>query len=189
MKSVRLRDNQMIIFNKKIIELDIVYLDYILSPYHNDYQTLIVEKSSEKDLYLLREQDVGDESYTNTVVGISEDINEIKNKMREYVEDNEQYPYFYRLVGEIEKEEYKLKGSLSKFEKKEDKKSLKVEYKTYKTKTELGEMFLVDILINVCDDDELMSDDNNFTFFSEKEARKFIDETFRNKITQEVFEY
>lgn len=180
----------MIDFNKKIIELDIVDLNYILSPYYRDYQTLIVEKSSEKDLYLLREQDVGDENYTNTVVGISENISEIKNKMEEYIEYNEQYPYFYRLVGEIDKEECLLKDSLSKFETIENKKRLKVEYKTYKAKTELGEMFLVDALINVFDDDdELMCGEINFVFFSEKEAKKFINETFRNKITQEVFEY
>lgn len=34
------------------------------------------------------------------VLGISKDIKEIKSKMREYVEDNEQYPYFYKLVGD-----------------------------------------------------------------------------------------
>lgn len=180
----------MIEFNEKIIELDIVDLDYILFPYCRDCQTIIVEKSSEKDLYLLKEQNIGDENYSSAVVGISEDINEIKNKMREYVEDNKQYSYFYRLVGDIEKEEYKLKGNLSEFEKKEDKKSLKVEYKTYKIKTELGEMFLVNVLIRMIDDDdELMCGEINFVFFNEKEMRKFIDEIFRNKITQEVFEY
>lgn len=108
----------MIEFNEKIIELDIVDLDYILFPYCRDCQTIIVEKSSEKDLYLLKEQNIGDENYSSAVIGISEDINEIKNKMREYVEDNKQYSYFYRLVGDIEKEEYKLKGNLSEFEKK-----------------------------------------------------------------------
>ena len=110
--------------------------------------------------------------------------------MAEYVEDNEQYPYFYKLVGDIDRKEFKLRGSLSGFETIENKKRLKVEYKTYKAKTELGEMFLVDALINVFDDDdELMCGEINFVFFSEKEAKKFINETFRNKITQEVFEY
>ncbi len=180
----------MINFNKKIIELDIVDLDYILSPYCRDCQTLIVEKSSEKDLYLLKEQNVEDEYYSNAVVGISEDIKEIKNKMREYVEDNEQYSYFYRLVGEIDKEECLLKDSLSGFLTYENKKRLKVEYKTYKAKTDLGEMFLVDVLIRLVDgDDELMCGEINFAFFNEKEAKKFIDETFKNKITQEAFEY
>lgn len=180
----------MIIFDEEIIKLDIVDLDYILSPCCGDCQTLTVEKSSEKDLYLLREKTIGDESYIDVIVGISEDINEIKNKMREYVEDNEQYPYFYRLVGEIDKEECLLRGSLSKFETIENKKRLKVEYKTYKAKTELGEIFLVDALINAFDDDdELMCGEINFVFFSEKEAKKFIDETFRNKIIQEVFDY
>lgn len=180
----------MIDFSEEIIKLDIVDLDYILSPYCGDCQTLIVNKSSEKKLYLLREQTIGDENYSDVIVDISEDINEIKNKMKEYVEDNEQCQYFYRLVGEIDKEEYKLEGSLSGFEKIEDEKSLKVEYKTYKAKTDLGEMFLVDVLIRlVDDDDELMCGEINFAFFNEKEAKKFIDETFRNKITQEVFEY
>lgn len=180
----------MIIFDEEIIKLDIVDLDYILSPYCGDCQTLTVEKSSEKDLYLLREKTIGDESYIDVIVGISEDIKEIKNKMREYAEDNEQCPYFYRLVGDIDKEECLLKGSLSRFESIENKKRLKVEYKTYKAKIDLGEMFLVDVLIRlVDDDDELMCGEINFAFFNEKEARKFIDETFRNKITQEVFEY
>lgn len=180
----------MIDFSEEIIKLDIVDLDYILSPYCGDCQTLIVNKSSEKKLYLLREQTIGDENYSDVVLGISKDIKEIKNKMREYVEDNEQYSYFYKLVGDIDKKEYKLKGNLSEFEKKEDKKSLKVEYKTYKTKTELGEMFLVNVLIRMIDDDdELMCGEINFVFFNEKEMRKFIDEIFRNKITQEVFEY
>ena len=180
----------MIIFNEEIIKLDIVDLDYVLSPYCGDCQTLIVEKSSEKDLYLLREKTIGDESYIDVIVGISEDIKEIKNKMKEYAKDNEQYPYFYRLVGEIDKEECLLRGSLSKFETIENKKRLKVEYKTYKAKTDLGEMFLVDVLIRLVDNgDELMCGEINFVFFSEKEAKKFIDETFRNKITQETFEY
>lgn len=180
----------MIDFSEKIIELDIVDLDGILYPYCGDCQTLIVNKSSEKKLYLLREQTIGDENYSDVVLRISKDIKEIKNKMREYVEDNEQYSYFYRLVGEIDKEEYKLEGSLSGFEKIEDEKSLKVEYKTYKAKTELGEMFLVDTLIRAVDDnDELICGEINFVFFSEEEARKFMNETFKNKITQEVFEY
>lgn len=180
----------MIIFDEELIKLNIVDLDYILSPYCGDCQTLTVEKSSEKDLYLLREKTIGDENYSDVIVGISEDINEIKNKMREYVEDNEQSPYFYRLVGEIDKEDYLLRGSLSGFESIENKKRLKVEYKTYKAKTDLGEMFLVDVLIRlVDDDDELMCGEINFAFFNEKEARKLIDETFRDKITQEVFEY
>lgn len=180
----------MIVFDEEIIKLDIVDLDYILSPCCGDYQTLIVEKSPDKNLYLLREKMVGDENYSDVVVGISDDLKEIKNKMREYVEDNEQYPYFYRLAGEIEKEDYLLRGSLSGFETIENKKRLKVEYKTYKTKTELGEMFLVDTLISVFDGDEPMYDDtSNFAFFDEKEARKFMNETFRNTITQEVFEH
>lgn len=180
----------MIIFDEEIIKLDIVDLDYILSPCCGDCQTLTVEKSSEKDLYLLREKTIGDESYIDVIVGISEDIKEIKNKMREYVEDNEQYSYFYKLVGEINKEECLLRDSLSGFITYDNKKRLKVEYKTYKAKTELGEIFLVDALINAFDDDdELMCGEINFAFFNEKEARKFIDETFRNKITQEVFEY
>ena len=108
--------------------------------------------------------------------------------MAEYVEDNEQYPYFYKLVGDIDRKEFKLRGSLSGFETIENKKRLKVEYKTYKAKTELGEIFLVDTLINVFDDKPVY-EYNNFAFFEEKEARKFIDETFRNKITKEVFEY
>ncbi len=179
----------MIIFDEEIIKLDIVDLDYVLSPYCGDCQTLIVNKSSEKKLYLLREQTIGDENYSDVVLGISKDIKEIKSKIAEYVEDNEQYPYFYRLVGEIDKEECLLRGSLSKFETIENKKRLKVEYKTYKAKTDLGEMFLVDVLIRLVDDDELMCGEINFAFFNEKEAKKFIDETFRNKITQEVFEY
>ncbi|MCZ6172455.1 hypothetical protein [Campylobacter ureolyticus] len=178
----------MVDFSEEIIKLDIVDLDYILSPYCGDCQTLIVNKSSEKKLYLLREQTIGDENYSDVVLGISKDIKEIKSKMAEYVEDNEQYPYFYKLVGDIDRKEFKLRGSLSGFETIENKKRLKVEYKTYKAKTELGEIFLVDTLINVFDDKPVY-EYNNFAFFEEKEARKFIDETFRNKITQEVFEY
>lgn len=180
----------MIIFDEEIIKLDIVDLDYILSPYCGDCQTLTVEKSSDKNLYLLREKTVGDDNYINEVVGISDDLNEIKNKLRECVEDNEQYPYFYRLVGDIDKEEVKLRGSLSGFETIENKKRLKVEYKTYKTKTELGEIFLVDVLIKaIDDDDELMSGEINFVFFNKEEMKNFMNETFRDKITQEVFEY
>lgn len=178
----------MVDFSEEIIKLDIVDLDYILSPYCGDCQTLIVNKSSEKKLYLLREQTIGDENYSDVVLGISKDIKEIKSKMAEYVEDNEQYPYFYKLVGDIDRKEFKLRGSLSGFETIENKKRLKVEYKTYKAKTELGEIFLVDTLINVFDDKPVY-EYNNFAFFEEKEARKFIDETFRNKITKEVFEY
>ncbi|AKT91094.1 hypothetical protein CUREO_1250 [Campylobacter ureolyticus RIGS 9880] len=179
----------MIIFDEEIIKLDIVDLDYILSPYCGDCQTLIVNKSSEKKIYLLREQTIGDENYSDVVLGISKDIKEIKSKMAEYVEDNEQYPYFYRLVGDIDKEEVKLRGSLSGFETIENKKRLKVEYKTYKTKTELGEIFLVDVLIKAIDDDELMSGEINFVFFNKEEMKNFMNETFRDKITQEVFEY
>lgn len=180
----------MIIFDEEIIKLDIVDLDYILSPYCGDCQTLIVNKSSEKKIYLLREQTIGDENYSDVVLGISKDIKEIKSKMAEYVEDNEQYPYFYRLVGGIDKEEVKLRGSLSGFETIENKKRLKVEYKTYKTKTELGEIFLVDVLIKaIDDDDELMSGEINFVFFNKEEMKNFMNETFRDKITQEVFEY
>lgn len=179
----------MIDFSEEIIKLDIVDLDYILSPYCGDCQTLIVNKSSEKKLYLLREQTIGDENYSDVVLGISKDIKEIKSKMAEYVEDNEQYPYFYRLVGDIDKEEVKLRGSLSGFETIENKKRLKVEYKTYKTKTELGDMFLVDTLISVFEDESMYDDASSFAFFEEKEARKFIDETFKDKLEQEVFEY
>ena len=107
--------------------------------------------------------------------------------MREYVDKNGLYHYFYRLVGDIEKEELKLGGSLLEFAKREDEKTLKVKYKAYKAKTELGEIFLVDALVSVFEDEQ-MYDNNNYAFFSEKEARKFIDETFGNKITQEVFE-
>lgn len=178
----------MIDFSEELIKLDIVDLDYILSPYCGDCPTLIVNKSSEKKLYLLREQTIGDENYSDVVLGISKDIKEIKSKMREYVEDNEQYPYFYKLVGDIEKEECLLRGSLSGFETIENKKRLKVEYKTYKAKTELGEIFLVDALINMFDY-EPVYEDKNYAFFEEKEAREFIDETFREKIEQEVFEY
>lgn len=180
----------MIDFSEEIIKLDIVDLDYILSPYCGDCQTLIVNKSSEKKLYLLREQTIGDENYSDVVLGISKNIKEIKSKMREYVEDNEQYPYFYRLVGDTDRNEFIPLGSLSGFETIENKKRLKVEYKTYKAKTELGEIFLVNVLIKaIDDDDELMSGEINFVFFDEKEMRKFMDETFRSKITQEVFEY
>lgn len=178
----------MTIFDEEIIKLDIVDLDYILSPYCGDCQTLIVNKSSEKKLYLLREQTIGDENYSDVVLGISNGIKEIKNKMREYVEDNEQYPYFYKLVGDIDKKEFILRGSLSGFETIENKKRLKVEYKTYKAKTELGEIFLLDVVINVFDD-EPVYEYNNFAFFSKEEMKTFMNETFGNKITQEVFEY
>ena len=176
-------------FSEEIIKLDIVDLDYILSPYCGDCQTLIVNKSSEKKLYLLREQTIGDENYSDVVLGISKDIKEIKSKMREYVEDNEQYPYFYRLVGDIDRKECLLRGSLSGFESIEKGKRLKVEYKTYKAKTELGDMFLVDTLISVFEDESMYDDASSFAFFEEKEARKFIDETFKDKLEQEVFEY
>lgn len=36
-------------------------------------------------------------------------------------------------------------------------------------------------------DDEPVYEDKNYAFFEEKEAREFIDETFREKITEEVF--
>lgn len=178
----------MVDFSEEIIKLDIVDLNYILSPYCGDCQTLIVNKSSEKKIYLLREQTIGDENYSDVVLGISKDIKEIKSKMAEYVEDNEQYPYFYKLVGDIDRKEFKLRGSLSGFETIENKKRLKVEYKTYKAKTELGEIFLLDVVINMFDD-EPAYEYNNFAFFSEEEMKKFMNETFRDKITKEVFEY
>ncbi|MCZ6116914.1 hypothetical protein [Campylobacter ureolyticus] len=180
----------MIIFDEEIIKLDIVDLDYILSPYCGDCQTLTVEKSSDKNLYLLREKTVGDDNYINEVVGISDDLNEIKNKLRECVEDNEQYQCFYRSAGGIDAKKYGIEDGLIKFETRENRKILKVEYETYKVETELGEIFLVDALISVFDDEEQMYDDvSNFAFFDEKEMKKFMEKTFRNKITQEVFEY
>ena len=177
----------MIEFNEKIIELDIVDLDEIIYHYCWNHQTLIVEKSSEKNLYLLREKTLGDENYSDVVVGISEDIKEIKNKMSEYIGDNKLY---YRLVGDIDKEENLLRGSLSGFGSIKDKKRLEVQYKTYKAQTELGKIFLVDVLVTVFDEDDLIYDEiNNYAFFSEKEMGRFIDETFRNQITQELSEY
>lgn len=180
----------MIIFDEEIIKLDIVDLDYILSPYCGDCQTLTVEKSSDKNLYLLREKTVGDDNYINEVVGISDDLNEIKNKLRECVEDNEQYQCFYRSAGGIDAKKYGIEDGLIKFETRENRKILKVEYETYKVETELGEIFLVDALISVFDDEEQMYDDvSNFAFFDEKEMKKFMEKTFRNKIIQDVFEY
>jgi len=180
----------MVDFSEEIIKLDIVDLDYILSPYCGDCQTLIVNKSSEKKLYLLREQTIGDENYSDVVLGISKDIKEIKSKMAEYVEDNEQYQCFYRSAGGIDAKKYGIEDGLIKFETRENRKILKVEYETYKVETELGEIFLVDALISVFDDEEQMYDDvSNFAFFDEKEMKKFMEKTFRNKITQEVFEY
>lgn len=178
----------MITFDEKIIELDIIDLDYILYPYHGDYQTLIVKKSTEKDLYLLKEITVGDEDYSNVVVGISENIKEIKDKMREYVKPDDVFPYCYRLVGGIDKETYKIEGSLTEFEVTKNEKTLKVEYKPYKAQTELGELFLVDALVTVLDEERKLTDEfTKYAFLSEKEMRKFVDETFREKITEEVF--
>lgn len=172
----------MIIFDEEIIKLDIVDLDYILSPCCGDCQTLTVEKSSEKDLYLLREKTIGDESYIDVIVGISEDIKEIKNKMKEYAEDNEQYSYFYRLVGGIDVKKYEIGNSTISFETRQNKKILKVKYETYKAKTELGEIFLVDALIRIFVDNKRIHNDTiNFAFFSEKEIKKFMEKHLETK--------
>lgn len=155
----------MIDFNKEIIKLDIVNLDYVLYPYRSEFKTLILEKSSEKDLYLLRSILTDDYNFSNIAIGISDNLNEMKDKIKWHVEDNE--PYLFKLVGNIDKIEYKVNDKLLNYKTK----NLKVNFKTYKANTKLGEVFLVDVKIKIFND-KIKCD--NFTFFSENEMIKFI---------------
>ena len=185
-KEIELKNSTMVTLKNKIIELKVVDLDFTLLYGHDNYQTLIVESNSKKDLYLLKDKTGED---CETVIGISGDLNIIKEKIKEHANANGRYEYYYKLVTDANgKEKYKINPiSLLEYKTEKEDMVLDVKYKTYRTKTELGEMFLVDILVHILKNRKLVYGNQcDFAFFSESEMENFITESFRNKI-QKVF--
>lgn len=172
----------MLIFNE-ILKLNVENLDESLSiqPYGYPSSTIYLEFNKEKDLYLIREKVIDDEFLTETMIGLYDNLDEVKKELSSHL-NNSYITYVYKLNGDFVKIGYETDRIPKEFDFSHKNKSVKIKFKTYNVSTNIGSLYIADVYCcykKSKKDKKIPIDATNFTFLSETDMVNFLQGIFK----------